>query len=268
MKKITFLFLIAFASIGNAQTDIWTSDTEDNINWDSGISWTIDTEVNNPGAGMTGTFFWGSITPATSDVLTSPSFFINGGFTNINFEMRIVDVVVPVGSFQHSSYNVYIYDTAVNTLDDFNGSKTQILSGTVNQTIPNSYLVNSSIPSSFAGKTVGLFIEVTNNSSSPGQIVLVDDFKVSSLETLGITNFEITETYFYPNPTTGLMSIKTNSSLNSVEIYNQLGQKLMIYNKEMLKESKIDLSKYNKGIYLIVIKDNNNRVSTKRLIKT
>jgi hypothetical protein len=267
MKKITFLFLLAFASICNAQTDIWTSDTEDNTNWDSGISWTIDTETNNPGAGMTGTFFWGSITPATSDVLTSPSFFINGGFTNINFEMRIVDVVVPVASFQHSSYNVYIYDTAVNTLDDFNGSKTQILSGTVNQTIPNSYLVNSSIPSSFAGKTVGLFIEVTNNSSSPGQIVLVDDFKVSSLETLSVNNFEIAETYFYPNPTKGLTSIKTITNIDSVEVFNQLGQKIITYTKDVQTDLKIDLSEYNNGIYLVVIKDDGQKVTTKKLIK-
>jgi len=267
MKKITFLVFIALASIGNAQTDIWTSDSEDNANWDIGTSWTIDTQTNNPGAGMTGTFFGGYIIPGASDVLTSPSFLINGGFSSVNFEMRIVDTVEIVGSFQHSSYTIYIYDTAVNTTDDFYGSKTQILTGTVNQTIPSSYLVSSSIPSSFYGKTVGLFIEVTNNSSSPGQIVLLDDFKVSSLETLGVMNFEIVDTSFYPNPTTGLTSIKTNTSLNTVEVFNQLGQKLKTYDKDMLTESKIDLSLYNNGIYLIVIKDDNNRVSTKKLVK-
>ena len=267
MKKTTLIttLILLISVVGNAQTTIWESDSEDNNDWDSGASWTIDNQTNAPGAGMTGTFFWGSFTPGVSDVLTSPSFFINGSFTDLDFEMRIVDVVAPVALIQNSSYNVYIYDTAVNTTNDFNGSKTQILSGTVNQTIPNSYIVSSNIPNTFAGKTVGLFIEATNNSTSPGQVFLVDDIKVSS-PILSTPKNTIEGLSFFPNPVSDIVTLQTPANLNTVIVYNQLGQRLLTFNKSELTSKKLDLSSLQTGIYILDVKDVNNNTGKIKVI--
>ena len=268
MKKTTILatIMLLISFMGNSQTDIWTSDSEDNLDWDLGGAWITDNQTNVPGAGMIGTFFWGAFNPGLSGVLTSPSFFIDAGFTDLNFEMRIVDVVVPVVSIQHSSYNVYIYDTAVNTTDDFNGSKTQILSGTVNQTIPSSYIVSATISNSFAGKTVGLFIEGISNSTSLSQVFLVDDFKVSSSQTLSTQNNTIENLSFFPNPVADTITLQTLDNLNTVVVYNLAGQRLLTFNKTELTTKTIDLSNLQTGIYILDVNDVNDKTGKIKVI--
>ena len=93
MKKITQLFILLLTNLAISQTDIWTSDSEDSANWDLGGVWTTDNDTNAPGAGMSGTFFWGDIAAASTGVLTSPTFSISSTLTTLNYEIRIVDVI-------------------------------------------------------------------------------------------------------------------------------------------------------------------------------
>ncbi len=69
----------------------------------------------------------------------------------------------------------------------------------------------------------------------------------------------------YPNPATNFLNISAQNTINSVEIFNILGQKVISMSVEDTSAS-INISNLNTGIYLIkyVI---NNRTSTKKFVK-
>jgi len=69
--------------------------------------------------------------------------------------------------------------------------------------------------------------------------------------------------FAYPNPTSGLISIKSNVETSNIEIYNQLGQLVISnYNKQ-----NIDISNLNSGIFFMKISDKKGNVMTQKIIK-
>ena len=67
----------------------------------------------------------------------------------------------------------------------------------------------------------------------------------------------------YPNPVNDILYISGQSEKYNIEIYSLTGQKLNQY----FNVSKIDMSLFSNGVYLIKISDQNS-ISTKRVIKT
>lgn len=273
MHKITIsTLLLSFLFLStNAQTDIFTSNSDSTTGWSyedidgDTNNWVQDPSTYNGAYGYTGSVFFStanSLTP--NNLLKSPTFLIPPSLTDLDFEMRIGNAIGT--PFTLENYMVYIYDTVVNPTGDYT-TATEIMNATANQTSA-SEIVSADIPSSFSGKTVGLIIRHYNPTGGAlGNIIIADDFKVSSPQTLAIGDFEIKNTYFHPNPTKGQTTIQTNANIRSVEIFNQLGQKIITYDKNMLTTQKIDLSEYNRGIYLVVITDYNQNITTKKLIK-
>ncbi|WP_375238150.1 hypothetical protein [Aurantibacter sp.] len=183
MKKMTLLFVVLITNLSISQTDIWTSDSEDYTNWtfqdvdNDGDDWQIDDSGNNVGFGFSGTVFFSDANNKTpNNLLKSPTFNINSSLTTLNFEMRIGNAIgVP---FTLENYAVYIYDTSVNPTGIYT-SATEIINTTANQT-SSSEIISATIPSNFAGKNVGIIIRHYNTSGVLGNLLLIDDFKVSS----------------------------------------------------------------------------------------
>ena len=73
---------------------------------------------------------------------------------------------------------------------------------------------------------------------------------------------EIDTVKLYPNPVNDILHISGQSEKYNIEIYTLTGQKLYQY----LNVSKIDMSLYANGVYLIKISDQNS-ITTKRVIK-
>ena len=73
---------------------------------------------------------------------------------------------------------------------------------------------------------------------------------------------EIDAVKLYPNPVNDILHISGQSEKYNIEIYTLTGQKLYQY----LNVSKIDMSLYANGVYLIKISDQNS-ITTKRVIK-
>ncbi len=85
-------------------------------------------------------------------------------------------------------------------------------------------------------------------------------------ENLGILNINKNNTIdfsVYPNPTTGILTLKSESTIFQIEIYNQLGQ-LVLSN---FNQYKIDISKLSEGLYFVKIKDSNGDVGMKKVVK-
>ena len=73
----------------------------------------------------------------------------------------------------------------------------------------------------------------------------------------------ISKFYVYPNPTTGVLNIKSNSSIAKLEIYNNIGQ---VVSSEFNKNS-IDVSTLSTGLYFVRIEDSIGNLEIKKIVK-
>ncbi|MFH2143851.1 MAG: SBBP repeat-containing protein [Bacteroidota bacterium] len=80
------------------------------------------------------------------------------------------------------------------------------------------------------------------------------------------TIYQTNKIFVYPNPSNGIFTISSNIEINSIEIYNLLGER--IYNSfiHSSTNSIIDLSSHPNGIYFITVKSANN-VSNMKILK-
>ena len=79
----------------------------------------------------------------------------------------------------------------------------------------------------------------------------------ASVEDLKLTDFSI-----YPNPSTHIINIKTLNKIKEAVIYSILGDKVLHTNTQ-----NIDISKLNRGIYLIKVTTTDDKVGVKRFVK-
>lgn len=78
---------------------------------------------------------------------------------------------------------------------------------------------------------------------------------------LNIDSFNENKVVVYPNPTKGIIIVDSNDVIESIELWDMLGRKLMTQ-----KYTLINLSSYENGTYLLIIK-NNKKQLIKRIIK-
>ncbi len=67
----------------------------------------------------------------------------------------------------------------------------------------------------------------------------------------------------YPNPTTGVLTIQSNTILVQIEIYNLLGQLV----ESNTNQNTIDISSVSQGIYFIKIMDENGNIGSQKVVK-
>jgi Secretion system C-terminal sorting domain len=96
------------------------------------------------------------------------------------------------------------------------------------------------------------FCDMTPPGSSP----FIDfnfgviDPTITYCQTTGIKESVVSEVSIYPNPTNGIITIEFDEEY-SIEVYNVLGEKMI-----STKDSRIDFSAYEDGIYMLFLKDN------------
>ncbi|ANW96608.1 hypothetical protein AXE80_10110 [Wenyingzhuangia fucanilytica] len=94
----------------------------------------------------------------------------------------------------------------------------------------------------------------------------VDNILISTSTTLSTKNNNVSDFEFSisPNPTNDILNINTQEDLNSIEIYDLLGKKVLTANKS---SKQINVSALNSSMYIIKLTSNNG-VSIKRFIKS
>lgn len=65
----------------------------------------------------------------------------------------------------------------------------------------------------------------------------------------------------YPNPNNGTLNIRSNSQNNNTEIFNLLGERILVTNKNIF-----DISQLRKGIYLVTVTNSKESVSQKLIL--
>jgi len=295
MKKI--LLMSAFMGLGllNAQTTIFQE------NWDgqgSGISsWTLYnvdgripvsaaaasgdglpalvtnawntlslTQIQNSGAltyltyayptaatGMAGNVAvansWYNPAGVANDWLVSPQINIPAGSTGVNLTWSAASL----GAAAYlENYKVYISTTG-NQVANF----TTILKTVTNE--PFSGMYHTVDLSSYVGQNVYIAFRDDSNDE---YIMLLDNIKITSTNTLATTDIVKKQTYFSPNPTSDFINIKTDSKINSVSVVDLTGRKVNV----KLDRDKVDVRSLPAGTYLINI-ETKDGVSTEKFIK-
>ncbi|WP_340155380.1 T9SS type A sorting domain-containing protein [uncultured Winogradskyella sp.] len=57
----------------------------------------------------------------------------------------------------------------------------------------------------------------------------------------------------YPNPTSGILNIKSSQDVDNVTVFNLLGQNVASFSKNEITNSSIDMSGLSKGLYLVKV---------------
>lgn len=97
------------------------------------------------------------------------------------------------------------------------------------------------------------------NNGGYGQ---AEDYTINIQENLGTGNFSKNNLKIYPNPTTGFVTVQTETAIKNIQVFNQLGQLITTQ-----KDSKINLSGVATGIYLIQITLDDDTAVTQKIIK-
>ncbi len=80
---------------------------------------------------------------------------------------------------------------------------------------------------------------------------------------LSTDEYLISKFHLYPNPTTGMLNISSESQISSLKIYNNIGQVIL----SSFNNKSIDISSLRTGLYFIKVEDTMSNVETKKIIK-
>lgn len=81
-------------------------------------------------------------------------------------------------------------------------------------------------------------------------------------EVLGVNDFNAKGFSIFPNPASDIVTISSEVAVESVEVYNALGQKVLTGTT-----STVDVSKLQNGIYMVQVKFEGGMSATKKLVK-
>ena len=98
-----------------------------------------------------------------------------------------------------------------------------------------------------------------NNGNSP-------TITVQPCYFVGLENQDINQNIkIYPNPARDIVTIDSPNGINKISIYNIIGE--LIFNTSFVESKTIlDVSYFNQGVYEIILIDNKNRTTVKKLI--
>ncbi|MFK5982565.1 MAG: choice-of-anchor L domain-containing protein [Flavobacteriaceae bacterium] len=179
--------------------------------------------------------------------------------TNIPIKATSIHPDVPgtcnaINEEYFEKYNFLPFNNENNSAIDFNGQTVNLsVSGSV--VIGNLYTIKIVIAD---------FIDTSLDSS-----VFLKASSFNFRAELGIDNEDLSNMNIYPNPSTGIINLKSNSfsETTAISIYNLQGQQVISEDKTPVNETiQVDVSNLTTGIYFIKITSEENSV-VKRIIK-
>lgn len=247
----------------NAQTTIWSADCENLAGW--GFQ-DLDGDGSNFFNYSDGTYvgfdpgqYLGSLSQALTpdNLVISPDINIPAGTENMEFSLKVAS---SSDTDYSETFGVYVQEVGVEGPTD-----NLIYQQTLTNGGAGSYsTITASVPDSYAGKTVRMVVRHFNTNDQ--FFFMIDDFNLVGNDALSDEDFNLTDFKLYPNPVRDRLTIQTNMSLSSVEVFNLLGQKVIGINAESLFDNTIDVSTLSNGYYLLKVKSGN-QSSLKKFIK-
>ncbi len=254
---------------------LWSSNLDNTSNFTTvdldadTVNWTVEggtPSKNSANKGITssGTRFFsqswdsgfGNLNPDNLLITPAGEITIPASATSISFKLN-----VEASSSERPAENfaIYIFDEAVGqSFDTKIHEETLTIGGT-----GTAKDIIASIPTSFAGKTIGIIVRHYNTT---GQDKLyVDDFEVSyEASTLSIEEKSTQLLTLYPNPTNDKIHINTNQK--GLYALSNINGQVLIKGTFIKGENSINLAEFQNGLYFLNIKSESGFI-TKKIIK-
>ncbi|MFA6199370.1 MAG: T9SS type A sorting domain-containing protein [Bacteroidales bacterium] len=193
--------------------------------------------------------------------------------TNINDEILLYDFSLNVGDifyqydFYKSSYSLPRNITAVDTITLENGEfrKKITIENDWDEWIDGigsiKYILDMPIANIMDGP---IFLCASNENDL--LYVANEDLNCYD-DRLGLNDIEYeAQTTIYPNPASNSLNVISQDKINSIEIYNPLGQK--VYQTKVNNKTKnIDISLFPKGIYIIGVNTDKGYIKKKLIVE-
>jgi len=296
MKKTTlFILLIAFACTVNAQVTLW-EDNFDSYTAGTNVGEVIDIPTDYAQYDVDGdTYSWGltqlpnwsSLQQAefdrmyTNNWITSASFVTNGGTNgslgigaltpnnilvlpqmSVPSDALNVNLTYYVGSGSSATFFAETYSVTVTT----SNAQVDILAATpeLSTTLTFQGGEEITIPlNAFVGQDI--YIAFRHHDTNDEFILGLDDIRVTYDEALSIDDLQASKIKHTFNQTTKILKVEAQNVLNSVSVFNILGQEV---SNQKLNNSieELDMSKLQSGVYIVKISDNNNATKTIKLL--
>jgi|SRR5690554_259270 len=112
---------------------------------------------------------------------------------------------------------------------------------------------------------------IKNYNSSPTDPCFIydngqaEDYTLVVDNLVGIKDIHTSKFSYYPNPTDGIVYITSKMDVESITVYNLLGQQVI--NSSNTKDKKVDLAPLSKGTYLFKVIFNDGQVETFKVLK-
>lgn len=192
---------------------------------------------------------WYNPAGTANDWLVSPQINIPAGATGVNLTWSATSL----GAAAYlENYKVYISTTG-NQVSNF----TTILKTVTNEPSTGTYhTVNLN---SYVGQNVYVAFRDDSNDE---YIMLLDNIKITSTNTLATTDLKKKQTFFSPNPTSDFLNIKADSKITAVSVADVTGKKVNV----KLDGDKVDVRNLSTGTYIISI-ETKDGISTEKFIK-
>ena len=118
--------------------------------------------------------------------------------------------------------------------------------------------------SSYASSSVHIKIFAQSGTEVVDNDFFVDDFSITS-SSLGIDTMSVSNFTYFPNPVNNVLSIKAQASIDSITVYNMLGQ-TVVRSTPNTTTTAVDMSGLQTGAYFVQVAINNS-IETVRVIK-
>lgn len=157
----------------------------------------------------------------------------------------------------HTNSVERVYDQLIWKFDNIN-----LADATNNEPYSHGYVHYKIKP--LAGYSVG---DIIPNTASIvfdfNASIITNTFDSEFIAPLGVEDYKLSNYSIVPNPTSGLLTVKSNTLIAQIEVYNYLGQVVMDNNNQ----NTIDISKLNTGLYFIKIKGIKGDSGIKKILK-
>jgi hypothetical protein len=240
--------------------EFWTTDTGV-LNTSGG--WGADGFANNgtTGAAKINIYTSSFSGPMADDSLISPSFDLSGG----TYYLNMIAALTPWNGTSDGAFGEGDY-VSVSVTEDAGETWVELFrwDSTNAPTAAGDAMPELDL-SSYASSSVQIKIFAQSGTEVVDNDFFIDDFSVTS-SSLGLEDVNTSSNFtYFPNPVNNVLSIKAQASIDSITVYNMLGQ-TVVRSTPNTTTTAVDMSGLQTGAYFVQLAINNS-IETVRVIK-
>ena len=240
--------------------DLWTIDTGV---LNSSLTWGAGGFANDgdSGAARMNIYTSSFSGPKADDALISPSFDLSGG----TYYLNMTAALTPWNGTSDGTFGEGDY-VSVSVTEDAGTNWVELhrWDSTNAPTAAGDAMLEQDL-SNYASSSVKFKIFAQSGTETVDNDFFIDDFSITSTS-LGLEDVNTSSNFtYFPNPVNNVLTIKAQASIDSITVYNMLGQ-TVVRSTPNANNSAVDMSELQSGAYFVQVSINNS-IETVRVIK-